>query len=270
MSQVSENPGAEAATMVNHEPVAQQSWRDSLPDDLKEVQTLTKFNDVASLARGYVNAEQLIGRDKIPMPRTDDEYIQVYRRLGAPEAIDGYTLDPKNFEQYGQGALDDLQAFKQMALDAGLTDKQATKLFNAYVSNVSNTLHNAEVEFEVAKQAAKDTLIQKYGKGYETLMQNANKALAYLASPGLIAQIGESGLGNNVEFIEMFAEVSKKFVEERGIDKSQGNQISVAQLNEELAKLTSHPAYFDGSHPEHALIVQKAQRIFEQMAQSNG
>lgn len=272
MTQLAENLGGN--TPMDTSAAAQdgaqgQSWRDSLPEDLRGVQTLSKFNDVAALARGYVNAEQLIGRDKIPMPRTDEEFREVYKRLGAPEAVDGYTLSAKDFEQYGQGALDDLQAFKQMAFDAGLTDSQATKIFNAYVTSVSDTLKRAEVDFEVNKQAAKDVLIQKYGKAYEGNMQKANRTLSYLASPELINTITETGLGNNPEFIDMMVQISKHYVEEQGIDKSQGNQMSVAQLNEELSKLTSHPAYFDGTHPEHNLVVQKAQKIFEQMAQAN-
>lgn len=270
MAQLAENPGGTTLDTgaAPLEGAQAQSWRDSLPEDLRGAQTLSKFNDVAALARGYVNAEQLIGRDKIPMPRTDEEFREAYKRLGAPEAAEGYTLNAKDFEQYGQGALDDLQAFKQMAFDAGLTDSQATKIFNAYVANVSAALERADTDFEVNKQAAKDALIQKYGKAYESNMQKANRTLTYLASPELINTITETGLGNNPEFIDMMVQISKHYVEEQGIDKSQGNQMSVTQLNEELNKLTSHPAYFDGSHPEHNLIVQKAQKIFEQIAQA--
>lgn len=248
---------------------APTSWLDSMPEDLRSSQSLTKFKDVEALARGYVNAEQFVGRDKIPMPRTDSEFADVFRRLGTPENVDGYTLNSKDFEQYGQGALDDLATFKDMALAADLTDAQATKLFNSYVASMSEKLQNANVNFELEKQNARNVLIQKYGQAYESNMQKANRTLTYLASPELIENITNSGLGNNPEFIDMMVKISKHYVEEQGLDKSMGNQMSVNQLNEELGKLTAHPAYFDGSHPEHALIVQKAQALYEQLAQAS-
>lgn len=247
---------------------ASTSWLDSMPEDLRGSQSLTKFKDVEALARGYVNAEQFIGRDKIPMPKTDAEYMDVYRRLGMPENVDGYTFNPKDFEQYGQGALDDLTAFKAMALNAGLTDAQAKKLFNSYIANVSSRLTDANVEFEMAKQNARTELMKRYGQAYESNMQKANRTLTYLANPQLIDAITNSGLGNNPDFIDMMVQISKHYVEEQGIDKSMGNQMSVNQLNEELNKLMANPAYFDGSHPEHNLVVQKAQGIFEQLAQA--
>lgn len=262
------DPMAGAPTPEPTPAPAATSWLDSMPEDLRASQSLTKFKDVEALARGYVNAEQFVGRDKIPMPRTDSEFADVFRRLGAPENVEGYTLNSKDFEQYGQGALDDLAAFKAMALEAGLTDTQATKLFNSYVANMSERLTTANVNFELEKQNARNVLTQKYGQAYEANMQKANRTLTYLASPELIENITNSGLGNNPEFIDMMVKISEHYVEEQGLDKSMGNQMSVNQLNEELSKLTSHPAYFDGSHPEHKLVVQKAQAIFEQLAQT--
>ena len=66
-------------------------WLGSLPAELHSSASLRKFADVENLARGYVNAERLIGTDKIPVPKTDDDYKQVFLRLGASE-------DPKEYD----------------------------------------------------------------------------------------------------------------------------------------------------------------------------
>ena len=44
------------------------SWRDSLSDDLKTNASLQKFSDVGTLAKSYINAEQMIGKDKMVVP----------------------------------------------------------------------------------------------------------------------------------------------------------------------------------------------------------
>lgn len=67
---------------------ALSNWRDTLPDELKMDASLLKFNDIPSLAKSYVNAQRLIGADKIALPgehATDDEWSEVYDRLGRPK-----------------------------------------------------------------------------------------------------------------------------------------------------------------------------------------
>lgn len=266
-----DNPVDTGTSGVGNAPVntgESSSWYSGLPEDIRGSASITKFKDVESLARGYINAEQLIGRDKIPMPRTDEEFMQTFRRLGAPENADGYSFNPKEFEQYGQGALDDLALFRTMAAEVGLTDNQAKALFGKYVGSMTQRLQNAEVEFETAKHNARQELMQKYGKAYDQNMQKANRALTYLASPQLIDALTNSGIANNPEFVDMMVQISKHYVEEQGIDNSMGNQMSVQQLSDEISKLTSHPAYFDGSHPEHNMIVQKVRSMYEQMTQA--
>ena len=44
------------------------SWRDSLPEDIRDNSSLSKFTDVSTLAKSYINAEQMIGKDKFTIP----------------------------------------------------------------------------------------------------------------------------------------------------------------------------------------------------------
>ena len=55
-SQPSESTATEA-------PAAEASWRDSLPEELKTNASLEKFSDVSTLAKSYINAESMIGKD---------------------------------------------------------------------------------------------------------------------------------------------------------------------------------------------------------------
>ena len=59
---------------------------DSLPEDLRGEPSLRTFTDPASLAKSYVNAQRMIGADKIPKPGkswTDDQYNEFYNSVGS-------------------------------------------------------------------------------------------------------------------------------------------------------------------------------------------
>ena len=103
------------------------SWRDSLPDDLKTNESLGKFSDVSTLAKSYINAEQMIGKDKMVVPSantTEDEWNDIYDKLGRPSAPNAYELKA----ELGEGEQIDEQlmsSFKETAHKHGLSPAQA-------------------------------------------------------------------------------------------------------------------------------------------------
>ena len=50
---------------------------------------------MGALAKSYVNAQSMIGADKVAIPgkhATDEDWGEVYRRLGRPDTPEGYEL----------------------------------------------------------------------------------------------------------------------------------------------------------------------------------
>ena len=79
---VADTGGAEAGSP------AVIDWKASLSEDLRNDPSLASINDVASLAKGYVHGQKMIGADKIVIPKDDaspDEMNEFYNRLGRPE-----------------------------------------------------------------------------------------------------------------------------------------------------------------------------------------
>ena len=71
------------------------SFRDSLPEDLRDHASLKDFNDVGSLAKSFVHAQSMIGSDKINLPTdksTPEQWSQFYKELGRPDSVDGYDV----------------------------------------------------------------------------------------------------------------------------------------------------------------------------------
>ena len=87
-----ENPGSQEAPAAEAAPVA---FINTLPEELQTEPSLRNFTDAAGLAKSYVHAQKMIGADKLPLPgksATDEEWNNVYQKLGRPNAADQYDF----------------------------------------------------------------------------------------------------------------------------------------------------------------------------------
>lgn len=245
-------------------------WLGSLSEDLKTSKSLGKFKDVENLARGYVNAEQLLGRDKLAMPKTDDEFKAVYAKLGCPEDPTKYGIDLKTLgvemdERTASLAKKDLDAFLPVAKDLGLNTKQASELFKFYASNVQASTAASEADIAQETTIAEQTLRRELGQAYDAKISLANRALSSFGSKELISAIDASGLGRNTDFVRMMIKVGEGYAEEMGIDKNGQQTMTPSDLQAEISKAQANPAYLDGTHPEHRKAVEKVAYLFEQL-----
>ena len=85
-------------------PEVVSDWRSGLPEDVAGDPSLADIKDVSSLAKSYVHAQRMVGRDKVSIPQEgagEDEWNSFYDRLGRPEkyeinkiirnSVHGYT-----------------------------------------------------------------------------------------------------------------------------------------------------------------------------------
>lgn len=240
-------------------------WMSGLPEDLQSSKSLSKFKDVENLARGYVNAERLIGRDQIPMPKTDDEFMEAYTRLGCPSDISEYSIkyDVSEDESVRTAMEEDLKAFLPMAKEAGLNNKQATVIFNKYAGRIKELMSQRDAQIGSEMASAEAALRSEYGEQTETKLAFANRALSALGDQALIDSIASSGLGRNPAFIKMMIKVGEMHAEELGIDKTGSSGLmSPNDLSSAISELQAHPAYLDASHPEHKVIVDRVAQLF--------
>ena len=64
-----------------------------IPEEYKEEKSLQNFNKMDDFVKSYLHSQKMVGLDKIPVPNkhaTEDDWKEVYKRLGSPEAADGY------------------------------------------------------------------------------------------------------------------------------------------------------------------------------------
>ena len=128
------------------------SFIEMIPEELREHPSLSPIKDVENLARSYVNAQRLIGSDKVPLPKnpTDEDLDNIYSKLGRPETAEGYQLAVD-----GNVITEDIaKNYADIAHTLRLTPQQAQGVLDYYKSTVAQ---NAESLQQQAEQQAEQT-----------------------------------------------------------------------------------------------------------------
>lgn len=245
-------------------------WYSSLPEDLRGDSNITKYKSAEELARGHVSAVSMLGRDKIPMPKSDAEYLDVYKRLGMPETKDDYKFEDAEYElpeniypRQEQEA--DRVAFRGWAHELGLTQKQAAGLYDRFMKHQVGGMQsiNRRVDVEMAK--CNDVMRQTWGEATDANLVVANRAMVKFFGKDVADSVAASGLGRNFQFIQGMYNLGTRSLEELGIDKRGNSTRTPEQLQQEVGQLQAHPAYFDRNHPEHRQVNDQVLALLERL-----
>lgn len=262
-SQVSQGGENISQADVENNASADMPWYSSLPEVYQMNPNINKYATLDEMVKGHDSLVKMVGRDKIAIPKTDEEWKEVYGKLGRPEKPEDYkfddlevNLDPNMYPLANQE--EDLKWYSQLAHEVGLSNAQANKLYKEYISRQGG-LHNiANTTIENEMYNAKTTLQSKWGKDYDGNVNLASRTMTKLFGDSVAKTIMASGLGRNVAFIEKMYDLGLKTHEELGIDKTGHSVKTAADHRQELAEIQRHPAYFDKRHPDHQTYVDRA------------
>ena len=217
---------------------APADWKAGLSEELQRDPSIAHIPDVETMAKSYVNAQRMVGADKIAIPGnhgTDEEWDQVYTKLGRPDAPEGYELEMNNVPD-GMDANPELVGwFQQTAHKVGLTPKQAQTLadeYNVMAGQAEQSPDDAAIEAEAREQEGIRELQREYGKAFD------NKVIGDM----MRAKLGEDSIK---------------------APKSDGS-ITPDDAQRELAKIEAPGGpYWDRNHPGHSAAVADALRLRE-------
>lgn len=189
---------------------AAPDWRAALPEDMRADESLSKFKGIGDLAKSYKEAQSLIGRKRLELPRDDwkpEQHDEFWKTLGRPDAPDAYapTAKSDNFE------MDETQLgeAKKVFHQAGLTTKQGQAILDYYVNSVGGQVgQQMEAQKQAAAQAEAD-LKAKWGDNYDIRLATARHFTKQFASPELLQHLTNTGLGNDPRLVEMLYNMSK-------------------------------------------------------------
>lgn len=270
-----ETAAAAEAAAAKAKADADETWHAKLPEDLRENETLAQFKDdenmismPVSVAKSYAHVRTMVGADTIKLPKTDEEWGEVYNKLGRPETNDLYVLqqaegvNPDLHESIGK----DADWFRGAAHTLGLSDKQATGLFLEFTKRASDTYTEMQKSNESDNINVEVQMRTEYGSAYEGKKELTKRALNTLGGKEFVDLINATGVGSKPAFIRAMFKVGDMMAEDLGLDKATGQLIKPkGTLEEEKTKLMAHAGYIDDTHPEHKSLVAQVTAINEQL-----
>jgi len=244
------------------------NFKDLIPEGFKEEKALDNFNNMEDFVKSYLHAQKLVGADKIPVPNkhaTDEDWNEVFKRLGAPESPDDYKYNIKD-QELDQNQV---QEFNKAAHQLGLLPKQAEGLIKFYNEMNGN---NAASQEEAAAQAQLNTeteLKAEYGPQFAKRLDQAKKlAVNSLGSEFLENTYLQDGsrLGDNVKVIKAFSELADKLSEDEIIQGDGSEYMTAKDIEKEINELTQEgSAYWSKTHPNHNKAVQEVLKLREML-----
>jgi len=242
-----------------------QDWKSTLSEDLRNDPTLKNFKDVESLAKTVVHQQKQMG-NRIPIPKTPEEHMEVYNKLGRPETADKYEVAvPETHTEYiGE---DQINQFKNVAHNIGLNNEQVKQLIDFQVKNIDAQAQRYQTDIAVQKQHTEESLKKEWGHEYDMNVRNARRALQVYGDPE-ITELMNGEAGNIPAVVKMFARLGKEVTEDMA-QNTQNNNLATSPLDaqQEITDIMDdgeHP-YHNGKHREHLQAVEHMRQLHEKV-----
>ena len=251
------------------QPVA-KTWKEAISEEFRNDPNIEKFTEIDALAKSYINATQMIGKDKVAVPNknsTEDQWNEVYDKLGRPESADKYSLNAKSEVV----PIDD-NAIKQFAENAhqlGLNNKQAQGILEFYKNNMEGMAQQAKVDTETAQAQSTQELRQEWGREFDSNIKKAGALAKANMNPEILDMQLKDGmrLGDHPEIIKGFAKIAGMMSEDKIVSTESENVSSNTDVETEISDIMNNKdgPYWNKSHPDHDKMVQQVYTLREML-----
>jgi len=257
--QVTQQP---VTSTTAEQPTVAKSWKETISEEFRNDPNISKFTEIDALAKSYINATRMIGQDKVAVPNensTDDQWNEVYGKLGRPESADKYQLEVQS-----ETAPLDESAIKQFAENAhqlGLNNKQAQGILEFYKNSMEGSIQQARVDTETAQANAEQELRKEWGRSYDENIKKAGAIAKANMSEDILNMELKDGtrIGDHPSVIKGFASIANLMSEDKLVSTESENVDRGTDYEAEISKLVNDRdgPYWNKSHPDHDKVVQQ-------------
>lgn len=175
---------------------ADNDWFSTLDPTQQEYVSKKGFKDPKSVLNSYINLEKLRGVPedrllKLPESPDDPGWGDVYKKLGAPDAPDGYEIkdietdEAKNFAEWAKNNFHELN----------LTQKQAEGLVQRYENLVKESKAEYEQKYEQNVKQQETKLKEEWGAAFHQNIAKVQQVARELEFPGEVIESLEAEMG---------------------------------------------------------------------------
>ena len=244
-------------------------FKSLIPDEYKEDKALANFQDMNQFVKSYLHAQKMVGLDKIPVPNkyaTDEDWQEVYKRLGAPEKPDQYKYKFAKDQKVDENTL---KAFNEVAQRNGLLPKQAENIVKFYNELNQQAVSQESSKMDAARLESETVLKTEYGAEYGKRLDQAKRlATQTLGNDFLNKTILKDGskLGDNASLIKAFSLLADKLSEDEIVKGEGADYMSAKELQRQLDELQQKDSpYWDKMHPNHKRNVDEVFKLREML-----
>jgi len=261
---------ATIASTTIQQPTVNKTWKEAISEEFRSDPNIEKFTEIDALAKSYINATKMIGQDKVAVPNknsTEDQWNEVYDKLGRPESADKYSLNVKSdivpMEETS------IKQFAENAHKLGLNQKQAEGILDFYKTNMEGMAQQSKVDTETAQAQSAQELRQEWGREFDT---NIKKAGA-LAKANMNAEVLDMELkngmrvGDHPEIIKGFAKIAGMMSEDNMVTTESEQVSSNKDIESEISSIMNNREgpYWNKQHPDHDKTVQQVYTLREML-----
>ena len=239
-----------------------------IPEDLRDHPSLSPIKDVGNLAKSYINAQQLIGADKLAAPKnpSEEQLTQIYNYLGKPETPDAYEVAVDGNIITEEAA----NSYKDVAHKLNLTPQQASGILEYYKGLATSTQENAVQEIEYQREQVENNLKKEWGQAYEQKISSAGQVIKEYGNPEMLEwQLADgTKLGNHPEFIKAFANIAdfrQSVTSEDTISNTTSSSaMTPAEAQAEVNAIMANPKdpYWDKNSISHRQQIERVQELY--------
>jgi len=244
------------------------NFKNLIPENFREEKALDNFNNMEDFVKSYLHAQKLVGADKIPVPNkhaTEEDWNEVFKRLGAPDTPEGYQYNFKDQEMDSQ----QISEFNKTAHQLGLLPKQAEGLIKFYNEMNGNIAANQEEQAAQVQLNTETELKKEFGPQFSKRLDQAKKlAVGTLGQDFLENTYLKDGsrLGDNLNVIKAFSNLADKLSEDEIIKGDGTSYLTAKEIEKEIEDLTQEgSAYWSKTHPNHQKAVQEVLKLREML-----
>lgn len=260
------------ATTGNAGGVDWSKWMEALPDDVRKDTGLSTIKTLPDLAKGYINLQKTLGKDKIQVPdakhATEKDYLDIFRKLGSPEKLEDYKFKMPDGIDDKSINTDFMDKIKAAAHTSGILPWQFEKIFGAYHGYASKMQQDSADKFKATQEADIGALKQEWGKGYETELKKANIAFKELLPNAADRQrLADDGLLTHPTIIKALASASKLLKDDVFVGHGSGNLSGITPADalkraREIQGDANHP-YRNPAHPNYKAAKEEVAGLYK-------
>ena len=239
-----------------------------IPENIRAHSSLDGINSVGDLAKSYISAQSMIGKNKVAIPgenATDADKSEFYTAIGRPSTSIDYGLIKAEDWPEDLPFHDDVkEAFQDKAYNLGLSKDQASGIFDWYTSLESDNFNSLTEQATNELNESIETLKTRFGNAFDERVDLANRAINQYGNDDLTAWMEETGLGNHPKMVELFSNIGNAMKEDGLLEGIGGGDKFTMTPDEALSEMENlhidkefMDAYINANNTGHASAVKK-------------